>query len=63
MNILNAVCLASGLMLAGGNVYADDAMGKDPMGKDAMTKDAMAKGEMNKNEMATDAILQFHYLE
>ena len=43
MKILTAACFSMGLMVAGGSVYADDAMGKDAMAKDEMHKDQMHK--------------------
>ena len=57
MKTITAALLSIGLLLAGGNAYADDmtkkkdSMAKDEMKKDSMKKDTMKKDTMGKEEM------------
>jgi len=57
MKKITAALLSIGILLAGGNAMADDAMmKKDTMAKDSMKKDTMAKDAMKKDTMAKDSM-------
>jgi pentapeptide MXKDX repeat protein len=56
MKSITAALMSIGLLLAGSNALAQDAMKKTAMSMDGVKKDAMAKDGMKKDAMAKDGM-------